>query len=82
MLTLKLETGSYFLLTLVKGLQNSCDQCFSPSSHGHFYINVNLVCRLYIRNKLNTTKFTHSYHAIFSSDNKNLFNDLKSLNLC
>ena len=36
------------------GLTGYCGQLFSPSPHSHFYINTNLVCRFYRRNKLNT----------------------------
>ena len=58
------------------GIQNSCGQCFS-SSYIHFYINANLVCRFYIRNKLNTTKYSQ-LQRIFPSENKNLFKNLNS----
>ena len=41
-----------------------------------------MVCRFYIRNKLNIPMNTLTFNVFFSSENKNIFKNLNSLNLC
>ena len=38
---------------------------WSSSSYSYFYVNTNLVCRFYIKNKLNTTKYSLSSTMFF-----------------
>ena len=57
---------------------------FSSSFHGHFYVPVILIwsgCKFCTRNKLNHWTLLAILY-FFSSENKNLFKKLNSLNLC
>ena len=64
------------------GLQNSYEvNALAFSFHGHFYmLTSNLVCTFYMTSNLKTTKY--SFTVFFTSENKNLFKHLNSLNLC
>ena len=83
--SLKVETGSYFLKsTLNKILYTWANKISQHSGSSletqvpyHTKCNV-MLCRFYIRNELNTTKYSNP-QCNLSSENMNLF---KILNLC